>query len=831
VADTTRPDRRAIAELRDRAAAQVVTLVTGEDWEAWLRLAARFPAQGFKNLLLIAAQRPAATVVAGYDEWHTYGRQVRKGEPGIRLIAEPAAQPGVPATSPATARADRREPRGKRGSQAQLTYVWDISQTNALPGTKQTKESPAKGVTAELWDALTWLARREGFAVDRTGGDLAAGQTNWATRRIWIPRDLGPPMNAWALIHELGHVLAHGDLADVPGTTTARCIGARRVHAESITFIVAARLGLDTSSCSWPSVASWAGSDPRAQPQKTIHAVGECIVRAASAISAHLDVALFATPRPDDVAVLSEQSVPTERAVPGEHRCSAQAAATATSRGGQARDRAVEPTVRSGPPPAALARVLLEAERFYRAHLSGSWVPEYLESRGMGSAITKRWPIGYAPGGWTILTGHLRRLGYDDALIQAAGLARRSSRGTLIDHFRDRVMLTIRDERGMIAGFIGQASPNAVPAVPKYLNSPETGCYAKGNLLFGLHEARSQLTAGAIPVIVEGPVDAIAVTAAGQQRYAGLAPCGTALTNGQIAALATLAELDRVGVVMALDGDRAGRDGVVKAYQVLLPHTAKTLAAMLPANHDPAEIMQMRGTAALTAVLDHSEPLARVVIDAHLDRWSNQLDHAEGRLAAMRSAAQFVASTLLPETARVIRQITSGQEIETLDENLHHIPHPELPMIARLLPAGAACQIARVADRTGSGCDEVTAEVTNAVSKGHELPKHTTGPLPRADACNQVPAHETASPGTLARHSFPDEPIPAAGPSRVADPKAAESPFRRPALVRYERRGSSPTSPGPAGGSSSPLPSSPGTTRPATSSPPPLATRSCRSGR
>jgi len=114
--------------------------------------------------------------------------------------------------------------------------------------------------------------------------------------------------------------------------------------------------------------------------------------------------------------------------------------------------------------PVALVRVLLDAERFYRGRLAGSGAPAYLETRGFSPAATKRWPIGYAPAGWTTLIDHLRHLGYDDALIEAAGLARRSSRGTLIDHFRDRVMLAIRDERGMIAGFIGRARP--VPARP-----------------------------------------------------------------------------------------------------------------------------------------------------------------------------------------------------------------------------------------------------------------------------------------------------------------------------------------------------------------------------
>jgi DNA primase len=93
-------------------------------------------------------------------------------------------------------------------------------------------------------------------------------------------------------------------------------------------------------------------------------------------------------------------------------------------------------------------RVLLDAERFYLGHLNCSWVPGYLESRAFGQAAAAQWRIGYAPAGWTALMSHLRSAGHDDAAIEAAGLARRSSRGTLIDHFRDRAMLAIRRARG-----------------------------------------------------------------------------------------------------------------------------------------------------------------------------------------------------------------------------------------------------------------------------------------------------------------------------------------------------------------------------------------------
>ena len=172
-------------------------------------------------------------------------------------------------------------------------------------------------------------------------------------------------------------------------------------------------------------------------------------------------------------------------------------------------------------------------------------MPAYLQKRGITAAAMGQWHIGYAPGGWTALTSYLRGRGHHDDTIQAAGLARISSRGTLIDHFRDRVMLPVHDEHGNLAGFIGRARPGARPAIPKYLNGPATSTYQKGDLLFGLHHAQAHLARGATPVIVEGPFDAIAVTLADPDHYAGLAPCGTALTSRQAAALSRAADLRR----------------------------------------------------------------------------------------------------------------------------------------------------------------------------------------------------------------------------------------------------------------------------------------------
>ena len=260
---------------------------------------------------------------------------------------------------------------------------------------------------------------------------------------------------------------------------------------------------------------------------------------------------------------------------------------------------------------AVVAQLNVLAARFFRYRLPGSWVPGYLQARGFGPAIQDRWQAGYAPAGWNALTRHLRAMGWADEVIEQAGLARRSRRGNLFDVFRDRAMFPVTAPDGTIAGFIGRASDYAPADVPKYLNSPRTCLYNKSALLFGLWEAREPLAAGATPVIVEGPLDAIAVTAAGQGRFAGVAPCGTALTARHLAALAGAADLRSAGVLVAFDSDPAGQRAAVRAYHLLCPLTEKTAAAGFQPGQDPARVHADRGPRALYETLaEHTHPLA-----------------------------------------------------------------------------------------------------------------------------------------------------------------------------------------------------------------------------
>jgi hypothetical protein len=124
------------------------------------------------------------------------------------------------------------------------------------------------------------------------------GVTTWSSHRIRIRirPGLDRQVEAAILIHELGHVLAHGNLAAVPGASTAGCRGVHKIEADSVAFVVAVWLGMDALTCSWPPVASWAGSDARARPQETIRGAGGRITGAAMAITAHLSTAPFAEP-------------------------------------------------------------------------------------------------------------------------------------------------------------------------------------------------------------------------------------------------------------------------------------------------------------------------------------------------------------------------------------------------------------------------------------------------------------------------------------------------------------------------------------------------------
>jgi DNA primase catalytic core len=215
--------------------------------------------------------------------------------------------------------------------------------------------------------------------------------------------------------------------------------------------------------------------------------------------------------------------------------------------------------------------------------------------------------------------------------MMITGVGTMASTGRLIDRFRDRVVFPII-HGGQVLGFIGRRHPEISDidrAAPKYLNTGETPLFHKGAQLYGV--LQDQLSSGTIPVLAEGPMDAIAVTLASHGRYIGVAPLGTSLTDEQTAQLARLA----VHPIVATDADPAGRIAAERDYWMLSCYRLDPLHAPLPEGTDPADLLALKGPTALTEALAAAQPLAARLLE---ERLAN-LPPAQALLEAARVVA------------------------------------------------------------------------------------------------------------------------------------------------------------------------------------------------
>src|SRR5258708_2548354 len=209
------------------------------DWAGYLRAAARLHGETWANVLLISSRIPDATLVRGYQAWRAAGRQVNRDEKGIEIFSGTRRQePGRHGAEEASQDHSWRDAR-------RAAYVWDLSQTTGQPVPLPSAfPAPAGEAPPGLWDCLCWLARREGFAVEREDGSPGDGTTFWAARRIRILPGLPSGQAAWTLAHQLGHVLMHNTTGYPPGTTTSGCHGIRKAEADSVAFTICPRHGV-----------------------------------------------------------------------------------------------------------------------------------------------------------------------------------------------------------------------------------------------------------------------------------------------------------------------------------------------------------------------------------------------------------------------------------------------------------------------------------------------------------------------------------------------------------------------------------------------------------
>ncbi|MGY3288739.1 DNA primase [Bradyrhizobium sp. LM3.6] len=213
------------------------------------------------------------------------------------------------------------------------------------------------------------------------------------------------------------------------------------------------------------------------------------------------------------------------------------------------------------------------------------------------------------------------------------------------DRFRDRVMFPITDLRGRVIAFGGRALEKDIPA--KYLNSPETPLFHKGDNLYNHQTARKATHDGSALVVVEGYVDVIAMVTAG---FAGsVAPLGTALTENQLALLWKMADEP----ILCFDGDRAGQKAAYRAADLALPFLApgKSLRfALLPTEgQDPDDLVRSGGRGAIEEVIAAARPLAEMI-------WSRELEGGNfatpERRAALEARIKELSNGIRDEVVR-----------------------------------------------------------------------------------------------------------------------------------------------------------------------------------
>ena len=288
---------------------------------------------------------------------------------------------------------------------------------------------------------------------------------------------------------------------------------------------------------------------------------------------------------------------------------------------------------------ASLIDIMAMAARLFEANLQqslGAKARGYLADRGLGAPVQQRFGLGYASPERFHLRDALAAQGVSaEAMIDAGLLVHGEDIAVPYDRFRDRVMFPIHDRAGRVIAFGGRAMEAGAKA--KYLNSPETALFHKGALLFNHHRARKSAHDTSAIVVVEGYIDAIAVSEAGFPNV--VAPLGTALTPDQCALLWAMASEP----ILCFDGDGAGRRAAFRAIETALPliGPGKSLRfALLPEGQDPDDLIRLNGPAAIAEHLKEARPLADMLFMRETDEQS--FDTPEQRAALERRLGEAV---------------------------------------------------------------------------------------------------------------------------------------------------------------------------------------------
>ncbi len=233
---------------------------------------------------------------------------------------------------------------------------------------------------------------------------------------------------------------------------------------------------------------------------------------------------------------------------------------------------------------------------------------EYLATRGISDEVQKAFHIGFSPDKWDALLNLLKEKGADEGLIEQSGLVSvNEEKERVFDRFRGRIMFPVLDINGKPIAFGARAMGDDPP---KYLNSPETPAYVKGQHLYGLYQSKNEIRNKKFAILVEGYLDLIALYQFGITNVA--ASLGTAFTPEQSKLLSRFCKR----VVINYDGDDAGIKAARRAIEHLLPQDYDIKVLVLPDGKDPDDFMRENGVDAYNEARGNASPFLRFALDA-----------------------------------------------------------------------------------------------------------------------------------------------------------------------------------------------------------------------
>lgn len=279
-----------------------------------------------------------------------------------------------------------------------------------------------------------------------------------------------------------------------------------------------------------------------------------------------------------------------------------------------------------------------QISRFYQQQLKASTDKDtainYLKGRGLSGEVVKRFSIGYISDAWDGMMKVFSSHGKANQQLVDLGMAIQGDKNRPYDRFRGRIMFPIRDKRGRVIGFGGRVLGDEKP---KYLNSPETRVYHKGQELYGLYEAKQANKNLERLVVVEGYMDVVALAQHGVD-YA-VASLGTATTFEQLQTMfRTVKE-----VICCYDGDRAGRDAAWRAMENALPLIRDGFSlkfVFVPDGEDPDSLIRDQGQQAFEKILDEAMPLSQFLFEKFLE--DNAVKTTEEKVASINKLQPYI---------------------------------------------------------------------------------------------------------------------------------------------------------------------------------------------